>query len=278
MKASLWHIWFIGTPSFYSAPMFTDHPENSDANLVSTCSSSCSSSLDEPGAANAYAVMPSFEDPRLTTAREATVPSPSFELNCPPSYTLAAAYYHAYPYYSAQYSSYGDGFSPLFNEQMLSQQSNAMSYPEVCTHAHYAADTSCCYSLTAPSVFDAVSTDQDLFPVTPVDDTIGALTIQPTAAAAPVFTSRGNASYSFSNPWHCTETNSDYIAPVSETVRAEPGIHPYEKRSSSKRLHRPGHQRSTKDKKRCANCGATKTPSWRRGPITKRLLCNACGL
>lgn len=30
--------------------------------------------------------------------------------------------------------------------------------------------------------------------------------------------------------------------------------------------------------KRCANCGATSTPSWRRCPAGKDLLCNACGL
>ncbi|KAJ8658837.1 hypothetical protein O0I10_005564 [Lichtheimia ornata] len=34
----------------------------------------------------------------------------------------------------------------------------------------------------------------------------------------------------------------------------------------------------TKEKKKCMNCGATKTPTWRRGPITRWLLCNACGL
>ena len=33
-----------------------------------------------------------------------------------------------------------------------------------------------------------------------------------------------------------------------------------------------------KEKKKCSNCGSTKTPTWRRGPITKALLCNACGL
>ncbi|KAI7885878.1 hypothetical protein K492DRAFT_190620 [Lichtheimia hyalospora FSU 10163] len=33
-----------------------------------------------------------------------------------------------------------------------------------------------------------------------------------------------------------------------------------------------------KEKKKCMNCGATKTPTWRRGPITRWLLCNACGL
>lgn len=30
--------------------------------------------------------------------------------------------------------------------------------------------------------------------------------------------------------------------------------------------------------KRCSNCGATSTPSWRRCPEGKALLCNACGL
>ncbi|KAI9498972.1 hypothetical protein BDB00DRAFT_935222 [Zychaea mexicana] len=40
----------------------------------------------------------------------------------------------------------------------------------------------------------------------------------------------------------------------------------------SKRADKP------KDKKKCANCGATKTPTWRRGPVTRWLLCNACGL
>lgn len=33
-----------------------------------------------------------------------------------------------------------------------------------------------------------------------------------------------------------------------------------------------------KDRKKCSNCGATKTPSWRRGSLSSRLLCNACGL
>ncbi|KAI7848955.1 hypothetical protein BDC45DRAFT_561291 [Circinella umbellata] len=33
-----------------------------------------------------------------------------------------------------------------------------------------------------------------------------------------------------------------------------------------------------KERKKCSNCGSTKTPTWRRGPITKALLCNACGL
>ncbi|KAI9310268.1 hypothetical protein BX666DRAFT_2033271 [Dichotomocladium elegans] len=33
-----------------------------------------------------------------------------------------------------------------------------------------------------------------------------------------------------------------------------------------------------KEKKKCMNCGATKTPTWRRGPLSRRLLCNACGL
>ena len=30
--------------------------------------------------------------------------------------------------------------------------------------------------------------------------------------------------------------------------------------------------------KKCSNCGATSTPSWRRCPAGKNLLCNACGL
>ncbi|KAI9255059.1 hypothetical protein BDA99DRAFT_574068 [Phascolomyces articulosus] len=34
----------------------------------------------------------------------------------------------------------------------------------------------------------------------------------------------------------------------------------------------------SKEKKKCSNCGATKTPTWRRGASTKLLLCNACGL
>ncbi|KAI8069885.1 hypothetical protein BC940DRAFT_296406 [Gongronella butleri] len=34
---------------------------------------------------------------------------------------------------------------------------------------------------------------------------------------------------------------------------------------------------TTKEKKKCTNCGATKTPSWRRG-LVGQLLCNACGL
>ncbi|SAL98385.1 hypothetical protein [Absidia glauca] len=31
-------------------------------------------------------------------------------------------------------------------------------------------------------------------------------------------------------------------------------------------------------RKKCTNCGVTKTPSWRRSVEGSRLLCNACGL
>ncbi|ORY94445.1 hypothetical protein BCR43DRAFT_506452 [Syncephalastrum racemosum] len=43
-------------------------------------------------------------------------------------------------------------------------------------------------------------------------------------------------------------------------------------------LPRTKKSKKTKDRKKCSNCGATKTPSWRRGSLSSRLLCNACGL
>lgn len=33
-----------------------------------------------------------------------------------------------------------------------------------------------------------------------------------------------------------------------------------------------------KGKRICSNCGETETPSWRRCPRKKKLLCNACGI
>lgn len=42
--------------------------------------------------------------------------------------------------------------------------------------------------------------------------------------------------------------------------------------------HLSGAGRSMLPLKRCSNCGATSTPSWRRCPAGKDLLCNACGL
>ncbi|CAO3643243.1 unnamed protein product [Cunninghamella blakesleeana] len=45
-------------------------------------------------------------------------------------------------------------------------------------------------------------------------------------------------------------------------------------------FHHPTKKARVKDngKKKCTNCGATKTPSWRRSIEGSKLLCNACGL
>ncbi|KGG50119.1 GATA-4/5/6 transcription factor [Mitosporidium daphniae] len=42
--------------------------------------------------------------------------------------------------------------------------------------------------------------------------------------------------------------------------------------------HSAGSAASTASIKICSNCGCTSTPSWRRCPTGKQLLCNACGL
>ncbi|KAI8381325.1 uncharacterized protein BYT42DRAFT_566119 [Radiomyces spectabilis] len=55
-------------------------------------------------------------------------------------------------------------------------------------------------------------------------------------------------------------------------------LDPYPCKPISSPSRKKSRHAKCKEKKKCSNCGATKTPSWRRGVAGGKLLCNACGL
>lgn len=82
-----------------------------------------------------------------------------------------------------------------------------------------------------------------------------------------------------SSPYHHPPTTTTTHSAVVGGSTASTGIASDTKAVSTSSCDRKKRgAKRTKEKKKCMNCGATKTPTWRRGPITRWLLCNACGL